>query len=333
MFDRKTVLILGAGASAEFSMPVGSELITQITDTLQFQPGRGDPRFRGRIHEDLDTKHAARLVAAAPGLASLMSRFDSMDEVLHFLSGEPDALELGKIGIAYHILKAERSSAVYGMLSGDRDAVSQCDSTWASRFLRIALSGSRRNDFRTVFQNVTVIDFNYDRIVPQYLHSGLQRLYKYSEDEATESLSGLRILRPYGFLGPLEWQTDNMALPLGYERAPLLRTASRLRTFTEERNDPEIHQIKQAVADARAVLVLGFGFHNQNIEIISVGRAQLTIPCFMTVMGINTANHSAVALRMQRAIQSFQVPMFLVEKASTLMQQLRPSISLAVGTN
>ena len=254
-----------------------------------------------------------------------------MDEVLHFLSGEADAIELGKIAIAYQILKAERNSVIFGMLINNVEAIKQCDSTWASRFLRIAMSASRRENFETVFQNVTVIDFNYDRIFPQYLHSALQRLYQFEEGEATAALAGLKILHPYGSLGPLDWQAGEGPLSFADEEANLTATASRIRTFTEERNDPEIRLIKNATKNARVFLVLGFGYHGQNIEILSTERAQLSIPCFMTVAGIGVHNHAAIAEKMMNAIRTFDTPQFLATEARNLMHEFRTSISLAVA--
>lgn len=331
MFNRKTVLILGAGASAEFNMPVGSQLMSQIADLVQFKSKHSDPHFRGQIFSYFGHERRAALAAAGSRLSSLISRFDSMDEVLHFLSGEAEAIQLGKVAIAYQILKAERNSVIYGMLLNNAEAIKQCDSTWASWFLRIAISAARRQDYKKLFQNVTVVDFNYDRIFPQYLHSALQRLYGFTEEESTAALGGLRILHPYGVLGPLEWQASEEAIPFADEEANLLAIAGRIRTFTEERNAPEMNEIKSAVADGRVFLVLGFGFHGQNIEILSVGRAQLGIPCFMTVAGINPHNHNAVALKMQNAIQAFQLPQYLAEQARSLMDQLRTSISLSVA--
>jgi len=330
MFNRKTALIIGAGASAEFNMPVGTQLMSQIADLLRFGTARSDPRFRGQMFEFLGKDRAVQLEAASPRLLSLISRFDSMDEVLHFLSDDLVSIELGKIAIAYQILKAERNSILVGALSGNREATDQCDSSWANGFLRIALSATRRQDYGTIFRNVTVIDFNYDRVLPQYLYSALQRLYGFAEAEARGALGGLKILHPYGSLGPLEWEGEQQSLPFASENDDPT-SAGRIRTYTEETSNPETKTIKQVINEARIVLVLGFGFHNQNIKLLTTDRAELHIPAFMTVAGIGGHNHEAVAEKMRTAIRSFEKPQCLAEPARSFINNLRVSISLAAS--
>ena len=66
MFNKKTVLILGAGASAEFDMPVGSQLMSQIAEMIRFRNPNSDPHFRGRMSECLGAERTARLLAVCP---------------------------------------------------------------------------------------------------------------------------------------------------------------------------------------------------------------------------------------------------------------------------
>jgi hypothetical protein len=58
MFRKRTLFIVGAGASAEIGMPVGTRLAKQIAKLLDFKvptidspnQGKGDMHFLGQFH-------------------------------------------------------------------------------------------------------------------------------------------------------------------------------------------------------------------------------------------------------------------------------------------
>lgn len=106
---------------------------------------------------------------------------------------------------------------------------------------------------------------------------------------------------------------------------------NRIRTYTEERSDPEISQIGRAVDHARVVLVLGFGYHNQNIEILRTNRAAWHVDTFMTVQGIGVHNHQAVLQKMKSALNAIEHPQCLPVEAKSLMREFGTSIALAVS--
>jgi hypothetical protein len=195
MFKKPTIVILGAGASAEFGMPVGPKLLTQIAASLE-RRCTAEPRLLGLIHEKMGRERAERLLDAAPRLLPLIDQFDTIDEVLHFLSHDRDAVDLGKAAIAYQIAKAE-SDSVLCRARQDKEAEKHCDTfTWARALLKIAMAGVRSEDFETYFNKVTIIDFNYDRVLKQYLYDALQRLYGIATGDAALCLKHLSSFDP-----------------------------------------------------------------------------------------------------------------------------------------
>jgi hypothetical protein len=52
-----------------------------------------------------------------------------------------------------------------------------------------------------VFDNVTLIVFNYDRCVETYVPRALQQYYGITQSEAERLLSKLTIIHPYGIAG------------------------------------------------------------------------------------------------------------------------------------
>jgi hypothetical protein len=111
---------------------------------------------------------------------------------------------------------AERNSTLYRAIEANDPGVGGTNNSWANYFLRLALSASRKHELATLFSNVTVIDFNYDRVLPQYLYWALQRNLEISQDQAAQCVNSLKILHPYyGSLGLLEWQSGTDCQPFG----------------------------------------------------------------------------------------------------------------------
>ena len=165
--------------------------------------------------------------------------------MLHYVSHDPDAVEFGKAAIAYQIAKAESDSFLSQALL-NQDAEKKCDATWAHTFLKIAVAGARSEDFETYFSKVTVIDFNYDRVLKQYLYSALQRLYGLAPVDAAQCLKQLNVIRPYGSLGALEWEGEERRLAFGDQDVDLATASSGIRTYTEERSSGQTEQIEIA---------------------------------------------------------------------------------------
>jgi hypothetical protein len=333
MINQPTMLIIGAGASAEFGMPVGTQLLQKISELVAFDPSR--PDFSQSISDSFGPERVAELDKFGPELIKLIPRFNSIDEVLNFVSDNPPAIELGKLAIAYEILMAERQTCMFKAEAGDESAVSECDATWAGHFLRMAIGATRRTDFAKFFRNLTVIDFNYDRVFPQYLYSALIRLYGLSAHQAEQSLAGLDIFHPYGCLGPLPWQADRAQLPLGaYVGNTLAEIVKRIRTYTEERTDPQFERITKAVNDARVAIILGFGFHGQNIELLGNTRgAQVQMPVFMTARVGHHYNESAAAQNIKLAFNTAIDPIYLPSIAKNFWIEIGKTIELAVSSH
>jgi hypothetical protein len=109
---------------------------------------------------------------------------------------------------------------------------------------------------------VTVIDFNYDRVLAQYLYWALQHNLGIPNGLAAECVKSLKILHPYGSLGKLDWEEQN-GLPFGTRDGNLADIANRIRAYTEEGESPDRVQIQDAIGAAHVIIVIGFGYHKQ----------------------------------------------------------------------
>jgi len=107
MFSQKIVFVIGAGASAEYGLPVGSQLIASLTKKLNFRKDRdgnliGDRNFYEILGHRFGDK-ANTLRKASTELALRLGEFDSIDEALRWFSASPEILAVGKAAIVRHM--------------------------------------------------------------------------------------------------------------------------------------------------------------------------------------------------------------------------------------
>jgi len=82
MFNKSTVFVIGAGASAELDMPLGIELIRRVANAVTISREPTDLIIA--IRHEFPSNKAERLIKCGSRLSSMSDRFESMDEVLHF---------------------------------------------------------------------------------------------------------------------------------------------------------------------------------------------------------------------------------------------------------
>jgi hypothetical protein len=128
-----------------------------------------------------------------------------------------------------------------------------------------------------IFNNLAIINFNYDRCVEHFMYHAMLHLYP-SRGEAfiVELLnSTLKVIHPYGRVGNLIWQDRKNAAHFGMERTgdELAQLSTQIRTYNEEVDDTaKVEEIRKRMAEAQRIVFLGFHFHKQNVELIAPAR-------------------------------------------------------------
>jgi hypothetical protein len=79
----------------------------------------------------------------------------------------------------------------------------------------MAVAALKKEQIADAFSKVTIINFNYDRLIEQFIYSALRTRLRVDQDEATKAISGLRTIRPYGKVGSLPWQKEGSVLRPG----------------------------------------------------------------------------------------------------------------------
>ena len=122
-----------------------------------------------------------------------------------------------------------------------------------------------------LFDDVSVICYNYDRCIEHYLTCELMRSYHIGRREAAALAGRLPIYHPYGTIAPLDTQDVN-GLAYGDNEAASGRCfhlATRIKTFTEKHEDHKmIDVIRARIRAAETVVFLGFGYYKQNLDLI-----------------------------------------------------------------
>jgi hypothetical protein len=202
----------------------------------------------------------------------------SIDNYVHSHSDKEPVKIVAKMAIVQTILDAEKGChiSINPQMHPPRfKDEAEAHKSWLSDFFTVLQDGivEARNLDR-IFDNLTIINFNYDRCIEHYLFQVMQRLYPSKGETYVTDLinSNLKILHPYGVVGNLPWQsrTNPVHFGGGAGHNDLAALSAQIRTYNEEVDDKEkITEIRGALALARRIVFLGFHFHRQNVELLA----------------------------------------------------------------
>lgn len=334
------VVVLGAGASKEYDFPLGADLIDGMRSDLTFRFERyvntlsaGDQiifEALKRKYPEPDLVKLNERLKAARELADVLHHYPSVDEAIHFFSDRPEVIEVGKLAIARSIIGAEKNAVRLKFESGSAKVADV--GGWMPQLFSMIIGSLTRQDIPAAFQNISFVNFNYDRSLEHYFYHAIQSL-GLSAEVAHGILSKVRIHRPYGSLGLLPWQgRDGVAF--GDARPDLFKMASNIRTYTErDHSKSMISEIHSDLMNAAVVVFLGFGFHKQNMEMLRVERRNRRTRSFVTAYGIDAANYPVLESVVTRCLASGEPAshQILGLKCGDMLVNRRPSIEFALG--
>ena len=315
MFRARTVFVVGAGASIEVGMPVGSTLLETIVKLTEirfdrWQQVQGSPAVtealkRSLVNQD-DTEEINRHLEAGWQLAKSAKLALSIDNLIDALE-DPKVELMGKIGIAQAILEAEKASPKFKPVDAPQDGIdiSKFDDTWYNSLSKLLTENVRKSEIGDIFHNLEIINFNYDRCLEQYLQYSLSEYYGVSVEQVRAVMSKLPIHRPYGSVGKLPWQQGEGAkVEFGRPTPASVASVSKeLRTFTEQvHDDGALEAIRRAVSTADRVVFLGFGFHRQNVQLIAAS-VQSHAEILGTAKAISGSDRSVIQDELWKALE------------------------------
>lgn len=297
--------MVGAGASAELGFPLGQALLSDIAERIDIsynlgQLERGDyvlaNALRNRLNAREDITAYNEHLHSAWQIAKSSKQGLSIDNVLDALE-DPQASLVGKFGIVRAILCSEEKSPLSKWIDHfpKEIEISALQGTWLDQFTRLLAEGRRKSELHSIFDNISIINFNYDRSIEHYLPFSLANYYGVSPDAIREVMPSLPIMRPYGKAGSLSWEAVGEHVAFGESDAHAVELAAkRILTFTEQVEDQTLlQQLRRALEAAERIVFLGFGFHRQNLKILECVALPYT-QVLATSLGISKSDSASI---------------------------------------
>lgn len=291
MFDRKTVFILGAGASWHYNYPTGDDLVSCVlskTENLincyKRDNGRGISNTINVICNVMGEETGYQSV-----IDFLQNFYDRLKYVNppvidYFFHSNEDLRDIGKLMIAWVVLEREAEFEKHGNLNReeDRDPVRRerhsVKDDWYRFILYKMLLGC--NSYDDVFNNnVSFITFNYDVSLDHFLYKGLKQIsFMKSTMVNTNKVKDdlrKRIHHVYGFVRDNDQfsEIDKAFVKVTDEtvrgKEPIVTAAynasQSIDTIAgQKRVIPE--DVLEKIAKAQDVYILGFGFDALNCD-------------------------------------------------------------------
>lgn len=318
MYRSKTVFVVGAGASAEVGLPIGTGLKDQIVSRLKVREDEygGAMPPNGAVW-DVILQHcrnvgfdARTFVPVCQQLCNALPLGPSIDVILQSRDHEERFALCAKAAIAHAILEGERSSALASRRGEQPDILGKSvTSTWYNRLGSSLADGAIKGaTLDRIFSNVTFIIFNYDRCVEHYLYWHLRTYFGLNQQDTVEILSNATFYHPYGTVGKLPWQVvGSSSVEFGAElnRFQLLEVVKGLWTFSETLEDNEsVEAWRGRLREASNVVFLGFSFIEQNMKLLRCGHMSTVARVYATGFGLSESNRSQASADVRSALQS-----------------------------
>lgn len=283
-YDFKFTYVLGAGASHEVGLPIGTALRDDIAKLVDIKFEHGFRQKTGdqvvmdalrRASQDptFGERDVNKLLHCCWKIRDALPQSISIDNLIDTHRGNKHIELCGKLGIARAILEAERKSKLYFDVAHDRSPkLTYVKDTWLTSFMQILTEGCPLSDLEERLASLAFVVFNYDRVLEQFLYYSFQNVYHIDQVRAAELVRSMTILRPYGSVGGLPSIGLKTAFPFGHEPSgdELRGLAQGIKTFTEG-VDPatsDIAAIRHAVVSTEKLVFLGFAFHPTNLDLL-----------------------------------------------------------------
>jgi hypothetical protein len=211
----------------------------------------------------------------------------------------------GRLAIVKSILEAEHNSKHEFFTDMPQGQLFRVDfnklaPTWFARFFKILRVP--KETLSEVFENVSIVNFNYDRSVEFFLTEALRTYYKLSEEDAQHLLLKLRIVHPYGTVGPWHEGTDHLPFGEVVDSLRLLHLAPRIRTYTESSKHSE--DARRIVREAQRMIFLGFGYIAENNRLLGPDDVRSTQKIYGTAYSISESDQAVIRWHLGRFLAS-----------------------------
>jgi hypothetical protein len=295
MFRKKTVFILGAGASWHYGYPTGEDLVKAVINKANVI----SKYFKHSCHVNngyapkyiLEKKAGKSLgeawKAAYDESENLQKALTQINPLVidYFLHWKPALRSIGTLLIAWVILECEARWQANPINQNRRDPPFDRDNWY--RFLIHQLAIGCENSSDLLSGELTFVTFNYDVSLENALTQALEHIDMFKADDVKKFLAADRFLHIYGAIRPVgtppsdlgfsEPLRDPTTIPSGeineYQARlsnfldKIFAASSELRVIDPHNKETDKRVIalaREAIAKAECVYILGYGFDENN---------------------------------------------------------------------
>jgi hypothetical protein len=280
ILKKKTVFVLGAGASAPYGYPIGKVLrdkiielggdgrlhaaFTSSTDFINLETG---------IDKDLSPDFSDRFSKTNPffNLAETFTRSAQLT-IDEFLRTHKSITDLGKFMIAYVLLSSE---SVRSLMT-----VSWCQLIW-DRLVR------GKNSPEEVSPNIAFVTFNYDTSLEYIFSEAIKHTFMNADNKDVSSFfSSVPIFHIHGKIKIFPWENrgrgnfERIGLS-SFSNKEMVEMSKGITLFHEAGEENVENMAKQIIEVAENVVFLGFGFDPINVSKLNQFRPQW-VPAMVT---------------------------------------------------
>lgn len=267
----RNLIIVGAGASTDFGLPLGTGLVANIRERIEAEsknPGDPRPVLDAAMMSNQSGDYGAAMRDLCGGLVSARS----IDRLLDSRSDRPLVTLLGKCGIVTEILQREGASQ-FGAVATEgwhqrQAALVHANDTWLAGLFGLLQEGIPPHSALKIFESISFITFNYDRCIEQYLRLAMHHILNLSMADAIEIVNQIKILHVYGCIGDLPDADGIGGVPYGAGYEYTKEASDSIRTFTEGTDDGTVERIQDFVRNAQDLYFMGFGFDPKNVSLL-----------------------------------------------------------------
>lgn len=267
MEERKQVLIVGAGASKPYGFPLGEELFNNVQHTY---PKASQRYLTEALHAtnfemNMLYRNAKSFSDNLKGISAI-----TLDKYINI---NKNMKSEGVKAIAIEILNSEQKALYPGdyKIQGD----------WLKYLFARMINGLDTFDQikQTFKKKISIITFNYDRMIENYFFSNLFNIFRNSgvrEPEVAEVIRTIPMIHVYGKTGYLGWEKpegNNEIRYYGKTDKLLFDEVNNISSmiqliYDERKNTDQINAAKSILKDADRILFLGFGYDELNLKIL-----------------------------------------------------------------
>ena len=312
MIRTKTTLVIGAGAGYELEMPDGRELLNKVAQSFDFSRLGSDLQTRDMVQLDKHFEKFARRVNATreklheAGAAIRTSAriASSVDAILEQHGSDPLVQAVGKLAIVFYTLQAEARSPLALEPRDPGDLPLRGNENWLFQLGRLIVDGVPRGQAEKCFDNLSIINFNYDRSIQHYLPWIVHMAFGMTLREARELVGAkLRITHPYGKAGRLPWeQGEGPDVEWGNEDPwNIHNLVQEIRTASELKRNHQLGQfLIGEIAAGKRLVFLGFGFEPAATSLLFDYSLSHDPDVLVNLQGMNASARQAVFRLLKR---------------------------------